>query len=146
MLKKEILRLVVTVYLFYSPTPPTTVLYLNYIWSQLQSMIWLFICYVSIDFKTNLIIQKAARRSPEEWKKKKKEASLSVGEGGYRRCDAAAWENISPGVILLKPYFIVTEKSWKTAGERRPPPRPWNYIWANKRPLSYEGSLQLNCL
>lgn len=52
--------------------------------------------------------------------KKKKKASLSVGEGGYRCGNAAAWENISPGVILLKPYFIVTEKSWKTAGGRRP--------------------------
>lgn len=66
MLKKEILRLVFTVYLFYSPTPPTTVFYLNYIWSQLQNMICLFICYVSIDFKTNLIIQKAAKHNPEE--------------------------------------------------------------------------------
>lgn len=48
-------------------------------------MICLFICYVSIDFKTNLTIQKAAKRNPGVGGRTVTKASLPVGEGGYRR-------------------------------------------------------------
>lgn len=56
-------------------------------------------------------------------------------------------EHFPPGVTILKPYFTLIGKDCiGTGGGQLFPPDAWSSIWANKRPLSYEVLLQLNCL
>ena len=52
------------------------------------------------------------------------------------------WRVHPPGVIILKPYFTLIGKDSGEGG----PSDAGDSIQANKRPLSHEGSLQLNCL
>lgn len=66
-----------------------------------------------------------------------------MGEGWASR---AAKRALPPGVPILKPYFTLIGKDWGGTGGQVAPPDAWNSIWAHKRPLSYEVSLQLNCL
>lgn len=109
-LNKEILRRVFMVYLFYSPTTPTTVFYLNYV-SQLQNMIFCFL-YATFLLTLKPIWSFKELPSPAQRNKETK-ADFSVGEGGYpccclrehfSRCDAIK--------VIFHPNREVLEDSW----------------------------------
>lgn len=63
-----------------------------------------------------------------------------MGENGHP--GPLTWRALPPGVTILKPYFTLIGKDSGEGG----PSDAGDSIQANKRPLSHEGSLQLNCL
>ena len=63
-----------------------------------------------------------------------------MGENGHP--GPLTWRVLPPGVTILKPYFTLIGKDSGEGG----PSDAGDSIQANKRPLSHEGSLQLNCL
>ena len=63
-----------------------------------------------------------------------------MGENGHP--EPLTWRVLPPGVTILKPYFTLIGKDSEEGG----PSDAGDSIQANKRPLSREGSLHLNCL
>lgn len=55
-------------------------------------------------------------------------------------------ESTSPRCVYIKAIFHFNGEGLGESQGKVAPPDAWDSIWANKRPLSYEGSLQLNCL
>lgn len=101
-------------------------------------MILLFISYISIDFK-HQIIQNAAKLAQGN----KIRSNPGWGRVGLWGCCGGEH---SPRCDYIKAVFHFNGEGLERSQGTVAPPDLWDSIWANKRPLSYGSSLQLNCL